>query len=183
MHCFVILLQLHLIFYGVSSRFIGLRQRGGHLTLATSSKDSPQWQNVLTAITIRPQWGGLIPQCLHYISLCHCHRQVQLDWWPGHCHPVKCKSFTALLSLTQNISTGLAVAGVVVIARSIRLVREKVCTFYTLGLYVLKSTPEIKYVAGCIWYSAHIFRPHLKHGIVSLLSECYINECMTTLML
>lgn len=44
--------------YGVSSRFIGLRQRGGHLTLATSSKDSPQWQNVLTAITSRPQWGG-----------------------------------------------------------------------------------------------------------------------------
>lgn len=34
----------------------------------------------------------------------------------------------ALLSLVQNISTGLAVVGVVVIARSIRLVREREAT-------------------------------------------------------
>lgn len=41
------------------------------------------------------------------------------------CHSVTPKLSITLLSLTQHISTGLAIAGVIVIARSIRLVREK----------------------------------------------------------
>lgn len=70
--------------------------------------------------------GGSVfmPMFLHCICHIRCHCPAQLASWSGR-RVCEASAALSLVSPTQNISTGLAVVGVIVIARSIRLVRDE----------------------------------------------------------